>query len=210
MNQDDNPFLDPEVVKPRRSKRIVDIMQTLVIFIFFLIITYLFILTPNIVNGTSMVPNFQDKQLVFTFRLPQVLGETDFGKGAGLNYQRGDVIILQKPGLDELIKRVIALPGDRIALRQGRVYVNDRLVIEKYLAPDLLTPEGSYLTDGGPAITVEPEHLFVMGDNRPNSLDSRFTDLGQVKREWVIGKVILRVYPFDVFGGIGRGEYTEE
>ncbi len=209
MNPDKNPFFEVEKPKARPGSRIVDTLQGLVIVIFILIITYLFIATPNLVNGSSMFPNFQDKQLVFTFRLPQVLGNTDVGKSLDLDYKRGEVIIFQKPGHDEFIKRVIALPGDKVALRQGRVYVNDKMLVEKYLDPSLLTPEGSLLKDGGDTVTVEPGYLFVMGDNRPNSLDSRFSEIGPVKREWIIGRVIIRLFPLDTISVIGKGEYQE-
>lgn len=202
---EENPFLEIEKEKPRPGQKLIDILQNIVVVVFILIISYLFIVTPNQVNGSSMFPNFEDKQVLFTFRLPQILGDSDIGQNLDLNYKRGDVIIFQKPGHDEFIKRVIGVPGDTVAIKDSRVYVNDQLLVEPYLDPNLLTPQGDLLLNNGPAITVDPGYLFVMGDNRPDSLDSRFVEIGPVKRDWVVGRVIFRLLPFDKLTLIPRG-----
>ena len=93
---------------------------------------------------------------------------------------------LMKPDEEELIKRVIGLPGEVIEGRNGRVYVNGRQLVEPYLR------EGVTTSDFGP-VTVPADHLWVMGDNRPHSQDSR--TFGAVARSSVVGRAIARIWP---------------
>ena len=93
---------------------------------------------------------------------------------------------IMAPSTDEYIKRVIGLPGERVEGRQGKVLVDGREVIEPYL------PAGTS-TDDFPAVTVPPDTVFVMGDNRSNSADSRV--FGPIPRSTVVGRAIVRVWP---------------
>lgn len=103
--------------------------------------------------------------------------------------KRGDIIVFKAPpssNLDEtLIKRVIGLPGDTVAIKNGLVYINNQPLNEPY---ELEKPRGDYKT-----ITVPENSFFVMGDNRNNSYDSRFW--GVVPEELIIGKAVARYYP---------------
>lgn len=97
------------------------------------------------------------------------------------------------PGEKDFIKRVIGLPGDEVEMRGGVVYVNGKVL------PEALTEEGGYLgardrNDFGP-VKVRPGHYFMMGDNRPDSDDSRGS-LGQIPREEVIGRAFVIIWPF--------------
>jgi len=118
----------------------------------------------------------------------------DFG-----DIQRGDVIVFARPEnapesiYDDFIKRVVGLPGDTLQGIDGRVYVNGVELDESYL------PEGTR-TDNLPQIVVPPDHLFVMGDNRGNSTDSRF--FGPINRDLVVGKAFLIVWPPSDAGGL--------
>lgn len=202
--EETNPFFEQPTTK-RKTNFIVDMLQSIVVALFICIILYLFILTPNQVDGYSMCPNFEDGQLLLTNKLSVWLGSTPFGQSMGLEYQRGDVVVFQKPGREKaLIKRVIGLPGDKVSLRDGRVYVNNERVEENYLPAERRSGGGSYLGEGE-EITIEEGNYFLMGDNRNNSLDSRFNDIGQVKREWLQGKVILTYWPLNTFGIVGNG-----
>jgi signal peptidase I len=115
--------------------------------------------------------------------------------------QRGDIIVFQPPDRlkqrdpelkDALIKRVIGLPGETIAIRGGRVFVNDQPLREAYIAaqPDY---------EWGPEI-VPADSYLVLGDNRNNSNDSHVW--GYVPRDHVIGRAIFRFWPPDRLGGI--------
>lgn len=101
--------------------------------------------------------------------------------------KRGDVIVLKYPlnPTRNYIKRIVALPGDKLEVKEGKLYVNGRLVPEGYVnAP----PQGSY----GP-LTVPQDSVFVMGDNRNNSEDSR--SFGALKKDHVVGQAILIYWP---------------
>lgn len=205
---DNNPFFDPE---PKAKRNVfVSILQSLVIFTAIAILLYLFIITPNQVDGPSMEPNFHTGELLLTNRLVQWLGNSELGESLGINYKRGDVIIFQKPGYAEFVKRIIGLPGDRVSIRDGFVYVNNQRLNEEYLPPALYTNGGDFIFDGGQSILVEEGTYIAMGDNRPVSNDSRYSTIGLVDRSWIKGRVILRFFPFDVFSIIPTGEYTLE
>jgi signal peptidase I len=102
------------------------------------------------------------------------------------------------PANEDFIKRVIGLPGDTIEERSGVIFVNGHRLREPYLArpPDNRTL-GPY--------TVRPDHLFVLGDNRGNSNDSRFPELGQIPMDKVIGKAFIIIWPPSDFGGLAGG-----
>ena len=98
----------------------------------------------------------------------------------------GEAVGIVQPSTDEFIKRVIGLPGDTVESKSGRVYVNGRVLFEPYLPPGTITSDF-------PPTAVPAGYLWVMGDNRGNSSDSRV--FGPIKRSTVVGRTILRVWP---------------
>jgi len=113
---------------------------------------------------------------------------------------RGDVVVFERPPvastgedgeIKDLIKRVIAVEGDTIEGRDGRVYVNGELLDESYLEPD--TP-----TTGLDAATLGEDEVFVMGDNRTNSEDSRV--FGPIDEDDIVGRAFIRVLPITDIG----------
>jgi len=120
---------------------------------------------------------------------------------------RGDVVVFSRPAevtdptIDDLIKRVVGLPGERITISEGRVSVNGEVLTEGYL------PDGTMTEPTGP-ITCPPSHpcvvpegaLWVMGDNRGNSHDSRF--FGTIPQSTVVGRAALRIWPLDRFDAL--------
>ncbi len=138
----------------------------------------------SVVRGSSMTPGIHDGDRILVDHVSYLFGDV----------QRGDVVVLQYP-LDptlDYIKRVIGLPGDRVEIEGGRVCVNGVALEEPYIAdPDPRT----HLS-----VTVEPEHFFVLGDNRPHSSDSR--EFGQVPRQNLRGKVDVRVWPPERIGSV--------
>ncbi len=99
-----------------------------------------------------------------------------------------DTLAVGDRGDRELIKRVIGLPGETIEGRDGEVVIGGRVLVEPYLA------EGTITDDFGP-VTVPEGHVFVLGDNRTNSHDSRFPDIGPIEVDSIVGRAIARVWP---------------
>ncbi|MBR0208955.1 MAG: signal peptidase I, partial [Oscillospiraceae bacterium] len=153
------------------------------------VLVFVFVMRIMDVHGTSMVPTLHngDKVLV-----------------SGLFYEpeRGDIVVFKKDGYDDnkaLVKRVIAVAGDvvNIDFERGIVYINGEAAEEDYI--DVLTT--TKIDFIGPQ-TVPDNCLFVLGDNRNASTDSRDKRIGMVDKRLVIGKVLLVIYPFDSFGGV--------
>jgi signal peptidase I len=113
--------------------------------------------------------------------------------------ERGDIIILRPPtnNSTDFIKRIIALPGERLLIRDGSVYINGHLLHEPYL-PEEWTIDTTY--NNGVELTIPPNNYFVMGDNRNRSQDSRF--FGTIGRDRIDGKAWFRIWPLEHFGNI--------
>lgn len=141
-----------------------------------------------IVEGPSMMPTLKDGDILLR---ASYLGRTP---------KYGDIIAFKTDmthpwklyralGIKKaLVKRVIGLPGDHVVVKEGKVYVNDKQLQENYLN------DGT--TDGDVDAVVPQGHIFVMGDNRLNSNDSRGT-VGFVNVESIIGRVTYRLFPFN-------------
>lgn len=134
------------------------------------------------IEGQSMEPNFHDGEYLLVNKLAYRLGE----------YERGDVIVFHYPNdpSKDYIKRIIGLPGDTVEIRDGRLYINGTLVDEPY--PTMPMPMRNE-----PPVTVQPGTLFVMGDNRPASSDSR--SWGLLDQKFVIGKAWIAIWPYQAW-----------
>ena len=149
--------------------------------------TILLFFKPIVVKQESMQPTFYSNDYVIVSRQAYNL----FG-----DVERGDVIVFKSDLVDEngeqkhLIKRVIAVGGDTIEIRDGYVYLDGEMLDEPYVAEEGISGEMG-------SVTVEEGKMFVMGDTRRVSQDSRSPELGQVEESSIVGKVVLRIYPFD-------------
>jgi signal peptidase I len=136
----------------------------------------------SIVEGSSMLPVLADGQRLVVSKAAYFFASP----------QRGDIIIAHPP-VDpekEYVKRLIGLPGDTVQVKNGLVYVNGVPLLEPYLkAPPSYTME---------TVVVQPDHYFVMGDNRNNSYDSHYG--WTVTRSEIVGEVWLRYWPFSGWG----------
>jgi len=115
--------------------------------------------------------------------------------------QRGDIIILRPPtnNSTDFIKRVIALPGEKLLIRSGVVYIDGHRLHEPYL-PEAWTQSTDWPCGGCDGKVMGPNEFFVMGDNRNRSQDSRF--FGPITRDRIDGKAWFRIWPLDHFGNI--------
>ena len=142
-----------------------------------------FIVELYIVEGPSMKPTLQDSERLVVNKFIYRLREPE----------KGEVLIFRYPRdpSRDFVKRVIATAGDTIEIKEGRVYVNDQLQREDYILEKTRTEF--------PKVTIPDGTVFVMGDNRNNSEDSRFSDVGFVPLDLVKGKAILIFWPMDDF-----------
>jgi signal peptidase I len=108
---------------------------------------------------------------------------------ANLIHKIGTGVGVIQPSTEEFIKRVIGLPGERIDIKDGHVYVNGHELVEPYLPPGTVTLSNSAKLP----VTLLPGQVWVMGDNRGNSSDSRF--FGPIPEKTIVGRTILRVWP---------------
>lgn len=170
---------------------IMDIAETVTFVGSLFIVVYLFIAQPNEVNGSSMDTTFANGEMIMTNKLAYKFGEP----------MHGDVVVfesLENKDID-YIKRIIGLPGDRIKIENNIVYRNDMPLDENYIQQPTDLIQGGYLRESE-EVVVPPNHIFVMGDNRPHSSDSRF--FGPVPINNIIGKVFFRYFPTTRFGTI--------
>jgi signal peptidase I len=111
--------------------------------------------------------------------------------------RHGDIVVLKdikaRVEVRDLIKRVVALPGETIEYRNCQLLINGRRVTEPYLDPTVVGPGDC--GDPQPPVKVEPGHVFVMGDNRGESLDSRTDAIGQIPYDHLIGRAFVVVWP---------------
>ena len=157
-----------------------DMMVSVVVSAFIIIFLY----QPVRVEGTSMLPMLEDQDRLFINKMAYKIGEI----------HRGDVVVFRYPHdqTKSYIKRVIALPGDDLRIDHGLVYVNGRLVKEKYV-PAQFADDRSL-----PGLVIPDNEYFVMGDHRSISSDSR--DFGPVERDLIYGKAAFVYWPMDQAG----------
>ena len=144
---------------------------------------------PTIVNGQSMYPTLNNNEYLIVNKLSYIKKAPE----------RGDIIVFKTDLIDnktnkkkDLVKRVIALPGEHIVIKDSEVFIDGKKLNEDYLH--------GVNTDGNIDMIVPQNHIFTMGDNRPKSGDSR--EIGAINMVDVIGKVDIRLYPFNKIGTV--------
>lgn len=173
-----------------------DILEVVVFAIAIFLFVYLLVLQPHKIKGQSMEPNFEDGEYLLTDKITYRLKEP----------KRGDVIVFEAPGAngEEFIKRIIGLPGERLSLANGKIYINGEPLIEKYIPENITTEGGPFLREGV-EIQVPQDSYFVLGDNRRASFDSR--SWGFVTKDKITGRAWLVYWPPDVAGVIDAASY---
>lgn len=173
---------------------LLDILQTLVLAAAAFVVIYMFLFRPFEVKGESMYPNLKDSEYLITNVISLKLQ----------NPRLGDIIVFKAP-IDpekDFIKRIIGVPGDKVYLKEGFVYLNGKLLDErKYLNPSIKTYGGSFLKDDM-EIIVPADSFFVLGDNRSYSSDSR--EWGFVPKKNIIGVSFFSYWPLNIAGIINN------
>lgn len=138
-----------------------------------------FIVTPVRVSGSSMYPTLKNNEILILNKLAK--------------FDRFDIVVLHKieESDDDLIKRIIALPGETIEIKNNQIYVNDKLQEDEF---------GNGVTYNIDKMVLGEDEYFVLGDNRQISLDSRF--FGPFKRSSIKGVANFVIYPFKSFGKV--------
>ena len=175
--------------KGRFQSSFYDWGEALIISLIFIVLLFTFVVRLIGVDGSSMFPTLHDKDVMVVSNL-------------GYDPQKGDIVVLNKESFmnGPIVKRIIATEGDEINIdfALGKVYVNGEKLQEDYIN-DIELPmdfEGMEFPQ-----TVPDGCVFVMGDNRNASTDSRSPDLGMVDERYIIGHVLAVVWPPENFGG---------
>jgi signal peptidase I len=150
------------------------------------------------VDGPSMQTTLHNRDYLFILKVPRTLASITRHKYIP---HRGDVIVFNnvyEAEKKQLIKRVIGLPGEHVVVKDGLVTVYNKEHPDGF-DPDKTLPYGKVITDtqGDVDLTVGNGQVFVMGDNRPNSRDSRY--FGPVDSDQIVGKLVLRALPLNDF-----------
>lgn len=142
------------------------------------------------VDGSSMYPTLEDGDNLWVDKLAYRIGDP----------KRFDVIIFDYDINTTYVKRIIGLPGETVRIDQaGNIYIND-IILEEDYGYEPIEPNKIGIADT--PIHLGDDEYFVLGDNRNNSRDSRWSDVGNITRDEIVGKVVLRIYPFSSFGKI--------
>jgi signal peptidase I len=169
--------------KTNVSKQVKEYGISILIAIGLAFVLHSYVFARATVDGPSMQPTFHTNDVVFLDKLSVETG----------NIKRGEIVVFNSrdENNDDYIKRVIGVAGDEVKIMNGKVYVNGKELNESYLAPgtitEPITPRTTYKVPAG--------DIFVLGDNRTNSTDSRI--LGFIKLKDVKGRVVFRAYPFN-------------
>ena len=135
-----------------------------------------FIITPVRVDGDSMT--LKNGDILLLYKLGSI--------------NRLDIIVLdEEKDNEKIIKRVIGLPGETVAIKKGKIYINDKVIDDEYAYGE---------TSDYDKVTLEDDEYFILGDNRLISKDSRY--FGPIKENEIKGKIVFRVFPFTKIGTV--------
>lgn len=169
------------------NNELVEWIKTIIISLIIALVITTFV-KPTIVKNYSMSPTLEENDFL-------IINRFLYKRSAP---KRGDIVVFEsnlktENGKDKLlIKRVIGLPGEKVVINEGQVYINDILLEESYIP--------NVYTEGEINLVVSENTAFVMGDNRGNSLDSRDDIVGLIDFDLVMGKAFVRLFPFNKIG----------
>ena len=137
-----------------------------------------FIITPVRVDGDSMKNTLKNGDILLLYKLSSI--------------DRFDIIVLdEEKDNEKIIKRVIGLPGETVAIKKGKIYINDKVIDDEYAYGE---------TSDYNKVTLKDDEYFILGDNRLISKDSRY--FGPIKDNEIKGKIVFRLFPFTKIGTV--------
>ncbi len=174
-------------------------LETVVLTLIIFLLIQTFVAQPYEVEQQSMETTLEPGQYVLVDKLTPRFSD----------YKRGDIIVFHAPasadptGTQNFIKRVIGVGGETVEIHDGHVFVNGTQINEPYLDEGVLTTAPT----GAGKWTLQKDQLFVLGDNRENSRDSR--SFGPISTSSVLGRAWLRYWPVPSFGPLSGASYPE-
>lgn len=174
------------IKKKKTSKKrtiIGTIIVVAVILVAFFMITK-FVGRPAVVSGSSMEPTLREGDLLYIDKRAYLEKDPE----------RFDLIVFPYSNDENYIKRIIAMPGETVYIKDGYIYINGTKVKEYYGVEKMLN------SDTNEVVRLAEDEYYVLGDNRNASADSR--DIGPVKSEQITGKVVFRLWPINAFGSM--------
>ena len=160
-----------------KTKRFLKELIPYVIILVVVILIRTYLVTPVMVSGTSMSPTLKGREVMILNKLDK-------------KFTRFEIVVV-KTDHDDIIKRVIALPGETISCENNKIYINGRKIENKF---------GSGVTSDFKKVKLGKNEYFVMGDNRENSLDSRY--YGPFNKKEIKGSTKLIIFPFSKIGTV--------
>lgn len=190
--KDEEPIIEltpeSELKEPKNIRStIISLLVCVLIAVAAAVLITKFVANHTTVEGSSMEPCLKNEDELIVEKISYLTGEPE----------RFDVVVFKYREDTNYIKRIIGLPGETVRIEEGKIYINDNAIFDKY--------GNGVMTDGGIAektLTLGEDEYFVLGDNRNASKDSRDSDVGAVKDDQIVGKAWLRVMPFDSLGTI--------
>jgi signal peptidase I len=169
--------------RERNKAKSKDWMKVLFISVVVAVLIRMLAFEPSTVSGPSMQPTFQSGDVVIVNKLIYKLR----------NPRRGEIVVFHTPFQEDFIKRVVALPGETVEARNNQILINGKPLSEPYLSKDIETVNFDKQK-------VPPGTVFVLGDNRENSTDSRSGELGPISIQKLVGRAELIYWPLSHMG----------
>jgi len=163
-------------------KEIISWLKSIAIAAILAFIIHTFLFSIVIVDGVSMETTLHDSERLILNKITYRFNELE----------RGDVVVFHATEKDDYIKRIIGLPGEKIEYKDNQLYINDVPIDEPYI--------GDVMTENFGPLVIPEGKVFVLGDNRTNSSDSR--QIGPISIDQITGKVNYLIWPMNRFGKI--------